>query len=106
MALLKMAQATSDPNVAAGLVEAAAELKEQQANFRRRLARRLLTDTTEVDVANGRIVINPRTAKGAQERTRITQNRRIRRRQRPVKGKEQPKNAAAYRPPRRDEARR
>ena len=29
MALLKMAQATSDPNVAAGLVEAAAELKEQ-----------------------------------------------------------------------------
>lgn len=29
MALLKMAQATSDPNVAAGLVEAAAELKDQ-----------------------------------------------------------------------------
>ena len=29
VALLKMAQATSDPKVAAGLVEAAAELKEQ-----------------------------------------------------------------------------
>jgi len=32
-ALLKMAQATSDPNVAAGLVNAAADLKEQAGDL-------------------------------------------------------------------------
>jgi len=34
-ALLKMARATTDPNVAARLVEAAADLQEQQASCRR-----------------------------------------------------------------------